>query len=341
MTQPSSESGPSNSSTPRPVWVDEVDELIRDLHHVLGDLPFDATPAGLYEASDLYVGIDDGGFEGCIDQQIYRRARRSGGPEIEPAEGLAHRLHDHGITVALDEFRASRRLVGVMGGHALKRGTDGYRQVVELGRALANEGFCVTTGGGPGAMEAANFGAATSAMAMDEVEPLLADLASVPYFGADADGFIRTALDVWDRVKSATAGDGGPTANLSVPTWFYGHEPSNPFATHISKYFSNSEREDGLLAIAKSGIVFVKGGPGTLQEVFQDAAQNAYRTFGKPAPMVFLDPPDDATWWRESGVLSALDQAFTATDGSRRPGADLLANPDSLAGVLEALTTNR
>ncbi len=318
-------------------WVDEVDELIADLHHVLGDLPFDATPHRLYQADDLYLGLAEGGFEGCIDQEIYRRARRSGGPEIDPAEGLAHRLHDHGITVALDAFRADRKLVGVMGGHALRRGTDGYRQAVVLGRALAAAGFCVTTGGGPGAMEAANFGAATGLLDMATVDELMASLATVPSFGEDPDRFISVALDVWSRVQTLSEVDGGPVVNLSVPTWFYGHEPSNPFATHIAKYFSNSEREDGLLAIAKSGIVFVRGGPGTLQEVFQDAAQNAYRTFGGPAPMVFLDPPSEPTWWRDSGVLSALDRAFTNSDGTMRPGADLISNPEAVEGVISAL----
>ena len=39
-------------------------------------------------------------------------------------------------------------------------------------------------------------------------------------------------------------------SSLGVPTWFYGHEPSNLFASHIAEYFANSVREDGLLAIA-------------------------------------------------------------------------------------------
>ena len=43
--------------------------------------------------------------------------------------------------------------------------------------------------------------------------------------------------------------------SLAVPTWHYGHEPSSPFATKIAKYFQNSIREDGLLAIAGQGIV--------------------------------------------------------------------------------------
>ena len=77
-------------------------------------------------------------------------------------------------------------------------------------------------------------------------------------------------------------------SSLAVPTWFYGHEPSNLFSVHIAKYFSNSLREDGLLAIAMHGIIFAPGSAGTTQEVFQDATQNHYATYGVVSPMVFL-----------------------------------------------------
>ena len=75
-------------------------------------------------------------------------------------------------------------------------------------------------------------------------------------------------------------------ASLAVPTWFYGHEPTNQFATHIAKYFANSIREDGLLALATRGVVFAPGSAGTVQEVFQDATQNHYRLFSALSPMV-------------------------------------------------------
>ena len=32
--------------------------------------------------------------------------------------------------------------------------------------------------------------------------------------------------------------------SLGVPTWFYGHEPPNLFATRIAKFFTNALRED-------------------------------------------------------------------------------------------------
>jgi predicted Rossmann-fold nucleotide-binding protein len=77
--------------------------------------------------------------------------------------------------------------------------------------------------------------------------------------------------------------------SVGIPTWLYGHEPPTPFATKIAKYFANSVREDGLLAIAKGGVIFSPGSAGTIQEIFQDATQNHYLSFGIASPMVFLD----------------------------------------------------
>ncbi len=308
-------------------WRDDVDDLVADLLGPLGDVPFDPTPMRLYVAEDLYGDVATLGFSGCRDQEIYRQARHAGSPPLGPVETLAHRLHDHGITVALDEFRSGRSLVGLMGGHALPRGSDGYRQAVACGRALASEGHCVVTGGGPGAMEAANFGAFSVHESQETVDVLISVLGESPSFEEDVDGFISASLDVRNEVTK-------PGVNLSLPTWFYGHEPSNPFATHIAKYFFNSEREDGLLATAKAGIVFVQGGPGTIQEVFQDAAQNAYSTFGRPSPMVFLEPSNDRFWDR-AGVMTVLDQAFTAYDGGRRPGWGLISIATTIDEVVE------
>jgi predicted Rossmann-fold nucleotide-binding protein len=319
-------------------WVDEVDELVRDLQDQLGSLPYDATPERLYTADDLYADLDAVGFAGCVDQRIYDRAHHAGGAPVRPVESLAQRLHDHGITVALDEFRADRRIVGVMGGHTINRASIRYRHVVQLGRALALAGFCVVTGGGPGAMEAANLGAATARLPLQRVDLVVDRLASAGSFADDVDRFIAVAVEAAREIDD-------PTVSLSIPTWFYGHEPSNPFATHIAKYFSNSEREDGLLAVATAGIVFVPGGPGTLQEVFQDAAQNAYETYGRSSPMVFLDPPDgkggSLPWWYESGVLTTLDQAFNSSNGGRRPGADLIASTGAIEDVVAWLQRDR
>ena len=77
--------------------------------------------------------------------------------------------------------------------------------------------------------------------------------------------------------------------SLGIPTWYYGHEPPNLFASHIAKYFSNSLREDGLLTIAEHGVIFAPGSAGTIQEIFMDACQNHYASLGNISPMVFLN----------------------------------------------------
>ncbi len=311
-------------------WRDEIEELDRALERSLGPLPYDPTPDHLYTPAELYSIGSESPFTGSIDQQIYGRARHANMQVVPPAEALAQRLHDHGITVALDAFRHGRTVVGVMGGHHLTRGSVAYSRAVELGAALARAGLCVATGGGPGAMEAANLGAAASDLDPTERAELVDQLATAPTFHDDPDGFVRVGLEAADRIPD-------PTANLAVPTWFYGHEPSNAFATAIAKYFGNSEREDGLLAISTGGIVFVPGGPGTLQEVFQDAAQNAYETFGAASPMVFLAPADDPDFWIRNGVRPTIDAAFLDHHGNRRPGWDGIHWVASVDDAVEAL----
>ena len=87
------------------------------------------------------------------------------------------------------------------------------------------------------------------------------------------------------------------TESVGVPTWFYGHEPPNPFASHIAKFFDNSLREEGVLAIATHGVIFAEGNAGTVQEIFQDACQNYYATHGAAAPMVLLG----TRYWHREG----------------------------------------
>ena len=84
------------------------------------------------------------------------------------------------------------------------------------------------------------------------------------------------------------AGSGEPNPTLGVPTWFYGHEPPNLFATAIAKYFRNAIREAILLQICGAGIVFLEGAGGTVQEIFQDACENYYATEADVAPMVLV-----------------------------------------------------
>jgi predicted Rossmann-fold nucleotide-binding protein len=205
---------------------------------------------------------------------------------LSPVEAIAQRLHDTAMTDATYELIAPdesepRRVVGIMGGHNLRRDDPEYVAVVRLGHALTEAGFFVATGGGPGAMEAGNLGAYLTRGGPDAVDAALEELAAAPSvehpdYGAAA-----------ERVHAEHAGGEGGES-LAIPTWVYGHEPLGRFATHIAKYFANSIREDGLLQIADHGVVFARGGAGTVQEVFQDAAINTYSPPEQRAPMVFL-----------------------------------------------------
>jgi len=96
--------------------------------------------------------------------------------------------------------------------------------------------------------------------------------------------------------------------SLAVPTWYYGHEPTSPFATHIAKYFQNSLREDGLITLAAHGIIFAQGKAGTLQEIFQDGVRNYYRSEKDPfSPMVFFGK---RYWTRALPVMKLLEALF-------------------------------
>ena len=129
-------------------------------------------------------------------------------------------------------------------------------------------------------MEATHFGAWMAGRKEEEVEDALEMISIAPTFRDE--GWLRSAFEVRKKYPQSIY------RSLGIPTWFYGHEPATPFATDIAKYFMNSVREDILLSAAKGGIIYSPGSAGTIQEVFQDAAQNHYQSFGYPSPMVFL-----------------------------------------------------
>jgi len=148
-------------------------------------------------------------------------------------------------------------------------------------------------------------------------------LSEAPHY--EDDGYVDRAYAVRERFADRAE-------SLAIPTWFYGHEPSNLFSTHVAKYFANSIREDGLLAIATYGVVYAPGSAGTIQEVFMDAAQNHYETFGPASPMVFLDE----TYWTETKPVYPLLQ--TLAEGT--PYADRLTLTDDVRTVLDAITAH-
>ena len=115
---------------------------------------------------------------------------------------------------------------------------------------------------------------------MEETEEALRMLMDYPSFKDD--GWLASAFRVIRRFPQRYY------QSLGIPTWLYGHEPSTPFATHIAKFFENSLREDSILTLAYGGIIYAPGSAGTMQEIFQDAVQNHYLSFGFSSPMIFL-----------------------------------------------------
>lgn len=251
----------------------------------LEGVPFDPYRARLYTPQELYTGLENSPYEELPDALVYQWSIQPG-QRHQLESTLASALHDHAIGDALEEFLrsdvfAGRTVVGVMGGHAAQRGSEGFGQAAALGRLLARSGRVVATGGGPGAMEAANLGAYLSGFPEAEVAAALARLGSVPGFRPSVSAWARAAAAVVERFPNGTP-------SLGIPTWFYGHEPPNYFATHIAKYFANAVREAILLEVCDGGIIFLPGAAGTVQEIFQDACENYYSAREAVTPMVLV-----------------------------------------------------
>lgn len=247
------------------------------------DVPFDPWRATLYTPEELYDGLSDGrhgSYEDTPDARIYAWTRtRRRRPDLR--DMLAQSLHDNSVDDALEEYLAGRRIVGVMGGHTLGRDDPAYLDITRLGHDLAAAGLTVATGGGPGAMEAANLGARLAREAPDRLDEVVAVAARVPRYRPSVGAWARAAFDAVDGVTPSGL-------SLGVPTWFYGHEPPNPFCAAVAKYFRNAIREDVLLHLSRAGIVFLPGAAGTVQEVFQAACENYYAEPRQVAPMVLV-----------------------------------------------------
>lgn len=284
-------------------------------------LPFDPYRNRLYTPDELYEGLDTGGYEKTPDALAYAwfgRTRADG----DVFSSMLRSLHDDAVSDALAEHLHGRRVVGVMGGHALVRGGAAYTGAVRLGRTLARAGYTVATGGGPGAMEAANLGAYLAPFDDDALPAALAPLTRAPSFTPSVTSWARAAFGV--RALLPGGGD-----SLAVPTWFYGHEPPNAFAGRIAKYFANALREDGLLARSTAGVVFLPGAAGTVQEIFDAATPNYYGSLGPPRPMVLVDRAHWTTRLPAWPLLRCL-----ATD---RTMATRIALVDSVEEAPEAL----
>lgn len=284
------------------------------------ECPVDSERATLYSPLDLYDTAD---YADSLDARAYAWSRE---PKTRERARL-RALHDFAIDEALDTWIAGRHIVGVMGGHHAQRGETDYLDAVRLGHALGAR-HVVATGGGPGAMEAANLGAYLTSHPWTEVRSIVGRLAAVPSYRPSVQEWAQAALAVLDTVAERPR-----PSSLGVPTWFYGHEPPNVFCDVIAKYFRNATREAILLEICDAGIVFLPGAAGTVQEVFQDACENYYAAPGSAAPMVLVGRD---YWSRTLPVWPLLERLSI---GSPMEGRVHLVDSPAEAG--ELLTPSR
>ncbi len=283
---------------------DKIKSHIGDENYIFPKLnvPYNIYPNRLYDRFDLYGEYELGKpetYEQTFDKTVYNHFIETGKEADSIKETLARRLHDHSITDALYDFLEKydeKKVVAIMGGHSLARNTDDYKMVAKLSKELTEDGYLMTSGGGPGAMEATHLGAWFAGKPDEELQEAFKILDQAPVYKDKL--WMDTAMQVIDKFPNNEKYE-----SLGIPTWLYGHEPPTPFATKIAKYFANSVREDGLLTIAEGGIIFSPGSAGTIQEIFQEITQNHYLSFGYASPMIFMNKK---FWTQETPVYNYI-----------------------------------
>jgi predicted Rossmann-fold nucleotide-binding protein len=290
-------------------------------------LPFQPNRQTLYSPEELLDGFeltDPRSLEKTRDLVIYRFYMTEGrGQPTSHATSMMEAMHDNSINQAREEaLRTPERVIGIMGDHLLARNSLSYRQVAKLARLLTRNGALIASGGGPGAMEASHMGAALADSTDKIFEDVLAELEHQPALpqnlnkmvlpSGEFDPNILKALHRWwqpaIRLTRQLSGEIQPS--IAFPTWYYGHETFTPFASMIAKYFQNSLRENGLIAVCNGGVVFTEGKAGTVEEIFLDVSKNYYRS-GLFSPMAFLG----VRYWTEKyPVLPLLKALFETED---------------------------
>lgn len=242
-------------------------------------LAYDPYRATLYSPGELVAQSESGA---AVDALIYDRYIAQGKFTPDLLESLARRIHDYSMDDGLDRLTAEipeTDMVCITGGFFQDRTDPWFRKTAIMARLLSLSGKFIVTGGGPGIMEAANLGAYLSAYDESALDEALKMLAKAPKWADEA--WSERALEVLDAFPEGTR-------SLGIPTWFYGFEPTNLFATDIAKYFDNDIREGVLMSIAKGGAVFAPGAAGARQEIFMVATQNHFGSTGYFYPMVLF-----------------------------------------------------
>jgi hypothetical protein len=185
-------------------------------------LPFSPYRPELYTREELMKGWSEEEDQ-SVDKKIYDHFVKHGKKAPDIVEALAERLHDHAIDDGLTDLLEGRvekdgvkKVVAIMGGHGTGRDDDSFRKVTHLARRLTLAGYF---------MEAANLGAYLAEVEEAELDAILDDLASAPKYTDQ--GYVEAAHKVIAKYPTGHS-------SLAVPTWFYGHEPTNMFSAHVA-----------------------------------------------------------------------------------------------------------
>lgn len=289
--------------------------------------PIDPYRARLYHPSELYAGVESGDYDHTPDARAYHWATNAR-IQHDSLVTMVRAIHDDAMSDALTETLIDRPIVGVMGGHDLVRGSEAFGVAARLGHDLAARGYVVMTGGGPGAMEAANCGA--FARTEHDLAQALALLAGVPTYRDDLTAWVRQGLQTRALLEQPSADDEpGPVRSIGIPTWFYGHEPSNVFCDQIAKYFSNALREDGLTGRCTAGVVVLPGAAGTVQEIFQTVTGLFYDRDAQGPPLVLVGREH---WTSTLPIWPAITALATG-----RPMADRIHCVDDVTQAVDVI----
>lgn len=269
-------------------------------------IPFERDRHTLYTRDELWkdynsIPVDNKSLDWAIYDKYFDDVKKY----APPLDHLRmQRQHDAGMEYAVNEFfkvgadgvPTNKRVVSIMGSHSRTRSDQWYKNVARLAYALSKADYFVVSGGGPGYMEAAHLGAYMAKhYSPKDLETALDMLDKSATFenpqGCEPKKKQYEMCDYWKKALEVTSAFKIGGESLGIPTWFYGHEGANAFSLHVAKFFSNALREEKLSAVGSHGVIFAPGGPGTAQEVFMDAAQNAYHSYNSMSPMVFFNDP--------------------------------------------------
>ena len=173
-------------------------------------------------------------------------------------------------------------------------------------------------------MEAANLGAYLNSRPDSLDEALTIINRQRPY---------RPSIDAWAQCAFFRVRARWPIANagrsLSIPTWFYGHEPTNVFATEIAKYSSNALQETPVLNRCRGGVVCFP--QPHMQEYFQAATENFYAADASLiAPLILVG----RQYWTDTYPAWTLLQRL----GAGRPMAQSIYCVDDVYEATSLLT---